>query len=52
MIRHWSQTLFDFEQLKYQNLIQKLGPYVAKMFFLQSKQMKASGYTVVWYKNV
>ena len=28
-----------------------MGPYVAKMFFLQSKQMKISGYTGVWYKN-
>ena len=46
------QTFFDSEQLKYQYLIQKTGPYVAKMFFLQSKQMKVSGYTGVWYKNV
>ena len=29
-----------------------MGPYEAKMFFLQSKQMKVSGYTGVWYKNV
>ena len=29
-----------------------MGPYVTKMFFLQSKQMKISGYTGVWYKNV
>ena len=29
-----------------------MGPYRAKMFFLQSKQMKVSGYTGVWYKNV
>ena len=37
---------FDFEKHKYQNLIQKMsmGPYVAKMFFLQSRQMKVSGY--------
>ena len=25
---------------------------VAKMFFLQSKQMRASSYTGAWYKNV
>ena len=50
-----SQTFFDFKQHKYQNLIQKrstYGPYVAKMFFLQSRQMKVSGCTGVWYKNV
>ena len=29
-----------------------MGPYVAKMFFLQSKQMKVSDYTGIWYKNV
>ena len=28
-----------------------MGP-VAKMFFLQYWQMKVSGYTDVWYKNV
>ena len=27
-----------------------MGPYVAKMFFLQ--EMKVSGYTGVWYKNI
>ena len=34
--------LFDFEQHKYRNLIQKksMDPYVAKMIFLQSRQMK------------
>ena len=38
----------------YRKLIQKrsMGPYVAKMFFLQSRQMKIPGYTGVWYKNV
>ena len=48
------QKFSDFEQHKYQNLIQKMsmGPYVAKMFFLQSRQMKVSGYIGVWYKNV
>ena len=51
MIRLWS---FDFEQHKYENLIQKrsMGPYVAKMFFIQSKQMKLSGYAGAWYKNI
>ena len=51
MIKPWS---FDFEQHKYENLIQKrsMGPYVAKMFFIQSKQMKLSGYAGVWYKNI
>ena len=29
-----------------------MGPYLAKMFFLQSRQIKVSGYTGVWYKNV
>ena len=29
-----------------------IGPFVAKMFFLQSRQMKASGSTGVLYKNV
>ena len=29
-----------------------IGPYVAKTFFLQSRQTKISGYTGVWYKNV
>ena len=29
-----------------------MGPYVAKMFFLQSRQMKVSDYTGVWYKNI
>ena len=36
---------FNFEQQQYHNLILKMsmGPYAAKMFFLQSRQMKASG---------
>ena len=29
-----------------------MGPYVAKMFFLQSRQMKVYGYTGAWYNNV
>ena len=41
---------FDFEQHKYQNLIQEIsmGSYVAKTFFLQSRQVKVCGYTSVW----
>ena len=29
-----------------------MGPYVGKMFFLQSRQINFSGYTGVWHKNV
>ena len=45
---------FDFEQYKHQNLIQKMsmGLYVTKILFLQSRQIKVSGYTDVWNKNV
>ena len=28
-----------------------MAPYEAKMFFLQSEEMKVLGYTGVWYKN-
>ena len=30
----------------------KLGPYVAKIFFVQSAHMKVSSYTVVWHKYI
>ena len=39
------RSLILLEQYKYQNLIQK-------KIFLQSRQMKVSSYTGVWYKNV
>ena len=29
-----------------------MGSYVAKMSFLQARQMEISGYIGVWYKNV
>ena len=46
-------TFCDFEQQKYQNLVQNkfACPYIAEMFFLLSRQMKVSAYTGVWYKN-
>ena len=42
---------FDSEQHIYRSLIQEksTGPYVAKMFFVQSRQVKVSGYTGVWH---
>ena len=57
---------FDFEQHQYIYLIQKesMDPsifdvrnrnifnFLAKMFFLQSRQMKVSSYIAVRYKNV
>ena len=35
-VKIWSKNIFSF---------------VAKMFFLQSKQMKVSSYNCIWYKN-
>ena len=32
--------------------IKDIFSFVAKMYFLQSRQMKVSSYTGVWYKNV
>ena len=55
MTRLWSSNdLWFWTTPIYENLIHKMsmGPYVTKMFFLRSKQMKLSGYTGVWYKNV
>ena len=52
MTRFWSSNVLWFEATKYQNLIQKMrmmGPYVAKMLFLQSRKVKVSGYIGVWY---
>ena len=61
-----NQSFFDFEQHKHPYLIQKesMGTsiseawnknifcFVVKLFFLQSRQIKISSYTSVWYKNV
>ena len=56
---HWSMKIFfnsvirsrfsNFEQHQYLHLIknESTSPYIAKMFFLQSSQMKISSYTGV-----